>query len=342
MTISVKARRLVDGKLVKELDDVSVSLYMPTSHSEITYVRLSIGDESVDKTDKNFLASIPVLHPHGFILDYSNWAAFLYLQLNPLSGGDVDLKLEFKSDIAVHARGCRVVETYGFVGQYVFRIESKIGDYFVIVDGPDGIDAPSRVIPNATMLKYPFKDFAGRKNVYYNDRGISVMPKTDLETARVRDRAYSIDFTNRMGPKSLSYIFHVGLKKVLFGGHKEGEMDFDPAPSWDIIDRSRSSMKFSQLNHRSIIHHVIGEFEYFESVDGKLRFTLHAHPYDKMFKTFNAYVKSREDDDSDQMIELRAKYAEFADRWAQNSATWNDIKVPLLNEFIDLFQRIKI
>jgi hypothetical protein len=53
-------------------------------------------------------------------------------------------------------------------------------------------------------------------------------------------------------------------------------------------------------------------------------------------------VKSREDDDSDQMIELRAKYAEFADRWAQNSATWNDIKVPLLNEFIDLFQRIKI
>jgi hypothetical protein len=272
MTNEVKMVAIADKKMSGLLTDITVGfMTVVRQPNESTYVQLSRGASNAPKYSQDFIASIPIHHPDGVVIDDSNWAGFLYQNLFLAK----DMTKTFHG--VQNVRGCRSIKARIAFGDYYFEIDTVNFGVIGIIAPRGGIRVGSmRSLPSATLIVSPFGDQESEYLVLYNNLGISVNRPNIVPTSPQTDRSYRAWF-------SIPLSLHQQMKAYIEG--------------FDALDINNSWFDLSGVDQDSttLLPNQFYEFEYLQSQDGRLKVTLQRNPVTKMFRSLSQFEEARQD-----------------------------------------------
>lgn len=254
--------------------NIALSFYAPRQNDEVTYLTMSEGTEPRRlRSEDGWLASIPIRHPAGVVIDESNWAGFL--QLNAYTLGNS--KIEMPKSV-LHVRGFKLLEAFPSIGRYCFLFECVGMSFAVVMDRPEGSSMVYRPYPIGLIIKYPWGDKEMPRSIGFNNEGIYVQYQMINHSLLRRPGGYAAMFLTKLPPHRELQI-HLDKKSAFaFSGFKFREVPETMAMELDAISKERTFRETKGLIPKSF-----RGFEYFQSVDSELIVTIQQDPVHKAF-----------------------------------------------------------
>lgn len=267
MSHEIYAVRIEDGKMSGDIFPLYLDVSSPRMLSGVSYARLTRTPVSSNKNDKDFFASIPVIHPDTITVDETNWAAFVYILLHH---GNPD-GLIYKSD-NVALRGYSTLSRRITFGPYFFLMSKPDATYGILVlRSPDSKEI-ARKLSDVTFLMNFWRGMITHKStIEYNQKRIIVRLSAS-EIDMNFDKAYSAWFKQELTPEQCLKIY---IEKITVNSFTLDLFD----PEHNQADPEKTIVMKSRFG-----------FKYFESTDGTLRFTLHNDAVEQALRSVSLFI----------------------------------------------------